>query len=419
MDERHVWFRFVQQNGKPYRDLSYDRVKLSANQLLIIDFRDKVHAENSAFLEGIPRAGLKVYENQQEREAGNALSLGTDTVGNRGISEATALLVVVPPSREDVGETVAAKRQKVEAWDVPAEVYDPLDQGTASTFDLEQNEVGEWIDTQAIGRVTDFPDEYFIRNEAKDIFGILKNNSTMQIVLVGSPGVGKSLLLVLHSFWESFHEKKNIVLVRQIKGKSPELAGLFIFLLQGQDPQKLLKWIVDTSDEVLEVLKLIRKSIGDYELCLDGIRQSDLPLGRLRGFSVLATSAQFQVKNDDAPVLKRCLVPFWSFSDLETVGEHNQWDEHTIKQVYYYSGGNLRFFLLGTEGARVAMDDAFQGVDIRNASLLESQDGSTLSGQVDRIRMVTVSTNNLQNYSLCSKWRYAISSMYALKKLGQ
>jgi len=97
MEERHIWFRFVEENGKPYRDLSYDRVKLSADQLLIIDFRDKVHAENSDYLEGIPRAGLKVYENEQEREAGNALEEDAD-IGNRGTSKTTALLVVVPPS---------------------------------------------------------------------------------------------------------------------------------------------------------------------------------------------------------------------------------------------------------------------------------------------------------------------------------
>jgi len=97
MVEWDVWYRFVEENGKPYRDLSYDRVKLSADQLLIIDFRDKVHAEKSTSLEGIDRAGLKVYENEQEREAGNALEEDAD-IGNRGTSKATALLVVVPAS---------------------------------------------------------------------------------------------------------------------------------------------------------------------------------------------------------------------------------------------------------------------------------------------------------------------------------
>ncbi len=76
-----------------------------------------------------------------------------------------------------------------------------------------------------------FPRQYFIRKESINIFCLLKQR-TMQIVLVGLPGVGKGLLLMLYSFWKSFHEKKNVVLVRCIRGEG---GGLFIFLLQGQN----------------------------------------------------------------------------------------------------------------------------------------------------------------------------------------
>jgi len=78
---------------------------------------------------------------------------------------------------------VAAKRQKVEAWDVPAEVYDPLDQGTASTFDLEQyrDRALRWIDTEALHTMTDFPRQYFIRKEEMDIFGILEKNQQCKL----------------------------------------------------------------------------------------------------------------------------------------------------------------------------------------------------------------------------------------------
>jgi hypothetical protein len=65
------------------------------------------------------------------------------------------------------------------------------------------------------------------------------------------------------------------------------------------------------------------------------------------------------------------------------------------------------------------MDDAFKGVDINNASLLNSQDGSTLNGQVDRIRMVTVSTESRVNYNDSVKWSYVICFMYALRKFGE
>jgi len=357
--------------------------------------------------------------------------------------------------QQDVVETVALKRQKVEMLD------EPFSEQSALAFDLECYRAGEWIDTKALHFMKDFPPEYFIRKESIDIFRLLKCRTT-QIVLVRSPGVGKSLLLVLYSFWKSFYKKKNAVLVRRIQGEG---GGLFVFLLQGQNhpsddnnkdnnkeidvqkasqyaaealtlptllgpsdfsqtqpnitntKRKLQKWSVGTLENVPDLLFSIGQRIGDYELCFDGINKKELRPGRLEAFSVLATSAHFQVKSADTPVLELCLVPFWSVSDLKTVGKHNRWDEHECEQVYYYSGGNLRSFLLGEKKAKSKMDHAFQYLDIEIAKLL-IQDGSILIHPIDRIRTVTLRTDNLDNYSSCSKWSYVISSLYALRKIG-
>jgi hypothetical protein len=59
MAERDVWFRFVQENGHPYKRSTYDRVKSSPDQK-IIEFRDKVHAAKFDFLEGIDRSQLAI-----------------------------------------------------------------------------------------------------------------------------------------------------------------------------------------------------------------------------------------------------------------------------------------------------------------------------------------------------------------------
>jgi len=206
---------------------------------------------------------------------------------------------------------------------------------------------------------------------------------------------------VLYSFWKSFHEGKNIVLVRQIKGDGK---GIFIFLLHGHNPRKLLKWRVHIIEEVLDILSSIQMRIGDYELCLDGIKQSNLTHGTLQAFARLATSTDFEVESDNSPVLKLCLVPFWSFSDLETVGKRKSWDEDEIKQVYFYSGGNLQLFLLGKKKAKSIMDQALQKIDMReNRKLLDFQQGWLLIGQTNGILMASVNTDDLHNYSDWSK----------------
>jgi hypothetical protein len=134
---------------------------------------------------------------------------------------------------------------------------------------------------------------------------------------------------VLYAFWKSFHEKKTIVLVRQIKG---EYGSLFVFLLNGEGPRQLLKWNVDSIEQAVHLVSYYRKS--GCELCLDGIKQEVINqhLGTLPTFSVLATSAQYKTKSDDPPVLDLCLVPFWAFSDLKEVGKHKEWDEPTIEK---------------------------------------------------------------------------------------
>jgi hypothetical protein len=95
MTERDVWIRFVKENGEPYKKSTVGRLKSSSDQK-IIDFRDKVHAEYSGFLEGIHNIQLAIWE-----EGGtSALDEDKDTVGNRGNGKANALLVVVPTATD-------------------------------------------------------------------------------------------------------------------------------------------------------------------------------------------------------------------------------------------------------------------------------------------------------------------------------
>jgi hypothetical protein len=312
--------------------------------------------------------------------------------------------LVVVPKKDALAP--ASKRQKLVNFAL-------RDETGTKIVDPENWQRNKWINTQAIGNVTDFPDEYFIRKESIDIFKLLKDR-TKQIVLVGSPGVGKSLLLVLYSFWVAFenNKKKSVVLARKIKGEGQ---GMSVIFLNALDPQKNWKMLVSSIEEVIELRSSFREN---SMLCLDGFNQSEINQhwAGIGSFSVLATSAQYQTKSDDSPVLDRCLVPFWSFSDLKQIGTHKKLQETVMKKRYYFSGGNLRSFLLDENDAKKVVDSAVDRLTFAKTELLKTKYGSLSDNQVDHIRMGTV---KLGKYSDPSKWSYVICSAYSLMKLGE
>jgi hypothetical protein len=124
-----------------------------------------------------------------------------------------------------------------------------------------------------------------------------------------------------------------------------------VIFLNALDSQKNWKVLVSSIEEVIELRASFREN---SMLCLDGFNQSEINQNwaGLGSFSVLATSAQYQTKSDDSPVLDRCLVPFWSFSDLKQIGTHKKLEETVMKKRYYFSGGNLRSFFLDENDAK-------------------------------------------------------------------
>ena len=173
-----------------------------------------------------------------------------------------------------------------------------------------------------------------------------------------------------------------------------------------------------------EIAPSVQKYVREFpkcELCLDGFLQKFLQEhdGVLSTFSVLATSAQYETKQDDVPVLDLCLVPFWSLSDLKLVGQKMTWDDDTMEKKYYFSGGSLRLFLQSERDIQIAVDRAFRTVDITSAALLGTTYGTTAVSQVDQIRMVTLDSSDMKNYTDSGEWSYVICSGYALRKIGE
>ncbi|KAL8023656.1 hypothetical protein Plhal710r2_c006g0029521 [Plasmopara halstedii] len=162
----------------------------------------------------------------------------------------------------------------------------------------------------------------------------------------------------------------------------------------------------------------------DFELCLDGLIRQDIAdnFARLARFRLLATSVQYPMKNNDFPVLRRCLVPFWSSLDLKTIGAHFKWSKDKIKERYFLSGGNLRDFLSEKIVAMDSIDEDVGVVDLPVAELLNTQYTVRFVKHVDRLRMTGILANDhsdLNKYMMLRSWCCVITSEYALRQLGK
>ena len=264
----------------------------------------------------------------------------------------------------------------------------------------------------------DFPDWFYVRKETQDIFKLVNANmqKNLKTVFVGTPGVGKSMLVVLLAFYMALRQKKRVVLFR--KQKTTAFTMLYL------DPMNNDYRRTDAAD--IADLDYVDP---DVELYLDGFVYNaiDTHHKQLIRYRLLATSAQYKTEDNDSGVLRLCLVPFWSKSDLKKIGAHlqstkkhgvDEWTEDNINERYYYSGGNLRGFLL-TSDATNSIDQALALVLPQGADILKSQQGLALTTQIDRLRMTTVvDGSSLDKYWLRRCWIGVITSEYALRKIG-
>ena len=92
-----------------------------------------------------------------------------------------------------------------------------------------------------------------------------------------------------------------------------------------------------------------------------------------------------------------------------------------MEERFYYSGGSVREFTLGTaEDIRNAIDDAISGVD--DVSNLLSNNASVWTGrsQVDRLRHTFVKdANDTNQFTARRYWEQVIDSEYAVLALSE
>ncbi|OWZ05028.1 hypothetical protein PHMEG_00022957, partial [Phytophthora megakarya] len=259
---------------------------------------------------------------------------------------------------------------------------------------------------------------FYVRKEALDIFEVFETqlSAGRNVVFVGTPGGGKSMLVVLFAFYMALVERKRVVLFRKQKAVQPVGFSMLYLDAQSKPPVFWRKDAADFSD--------LEHFGRDNELCLDGFVYDEVQnhFGKMGRFRLLAPSAQYKMKDDDVNLMQ-CLVPFWSFSDLEKIGKYREWPGQDVTDRYFYSGGNLRAFSLPEDELKIKTDEAVRVVDLNIATLLSTRYGGGAGYQVDRLRMTGINRSDLKQdtnaYLDCSKWLCVITSEYALRELSK
>ncbi|RLN96303.1 hypothetical protein BBJ28_00020305, partial [Nothophytophthora sp. Chile5] len=203
----------------------------------------------------------------------------------------------------------------------------------STEFDLDalSEKVGSRIETPGLhafwSSMEGFPSGYHVRQEEAVFWAVVKkllpSVGKSPVVILGSPGVGKSSFLVLLAFYVACFRKRKVLVIRQLK--SGERANAVVFL-NGKDGEHErsagASWKVSirrASDQNFLQLHAIREAEvtrGSLVL-IDGYTQSDVKADiflALRPFHVLATSCQYDKKSDDPA--HKVVLPAWRFEDL-------------------------------------------------------------------------------------------------------
>jgi hypothetical protein len=313
----------------------------------------------------------------------------------------------------------------------------PLSIPSKFNFNVTSWLVGDIIDCSAISEAMRpfgcFPSSLLVREEMKAVWstmcvGIVDNRSKW--VLVGSPGVGKSVLAVLLSFHLAKSCNKPVFLARQLKGEADQILKSVAICIQPGGEAEGFPKDTNADIELKSVSMAFRRPYNTTIHVLDGWSQQELaqsPEGQsFGGFNLLATSAQYRLKSQD--VRKLIMLPAWSETDLRSLWDLSRRqmtkkepkrDMEIFEKHYYYSGGSAREFVRPIEEAKTLIDVAIAAITSESCENLLRGYGGSPGSPHDTIRRTYVDVSKgLNSYISPSAWTYAIDSGYALKRLG-
>ncbi|KAL3656477.1 hypothetical protein V7S43_018701 [Phytophthora oleae] len=252
----------------------------------------------------------------------------------------------------------------------------------------------------------------FWREEEKQVASILlerwfrepsDDSSNDKSVVVGSPGIGKSTMLILMAFYLVLKHKKNVLVYRwldKVEGCSPEL-------------------VVAIYEELGK-----HQGFSNVWLLLDKLDYERIPPG-LNTFRLLATSENAEATSRDLDEAYLCLLPCWKKHDLFKLGRKvYNFEEKNMEDRLYFSGGSVRVFTKETRNPLKDMRFAISNacMKLKDLSALFPEVRVVQGDQIhfDRLRHIFLKDNqDPSRYLFRSNWENIIDSEYAVLLLSQ
>eukprot|EP00644_Phytophthora_capsici_P015186 jgi/Phyca11/575550/estExt2_Genewise1.C_PHYCAscaffold_750112 len=220
----------------------------------------------------------------------------------------------------------------------------------------------------------EFPLYYFVRMEEVVFWKVIKRLlfGEDRVVIVGSPGVGKSCFLMLLAFYLACIKRKKVLVIRRLK--TSELKNAVVYLDQGSYSRL-------TNLSSIDIVAIRRQTQGAIVL-VDGFNQAEVDDAKTEyaPFHFLATSCQYDAKQDDSAHV--VVLPAWRYDDLLRIAKLTN-----SKKQYFYSGGSLREFCKESGMLKIRVTKNCRSVGNDQAfELVYNYGGGQSKSQVDRLR---------------------------------
>jgi hypothetical protein len=233
------------------------------------------------------------------------------------------------------------------------------------------------------------------RQEDCQVFSMILEDiqKSKKLILRGSPGIGKSMMLVLVMFYAAVIHQKPILLFRRLGLADQQNCLLFIEYKNGNLGYFAIQKC--KQQKATEIESCLSESRDALWFMLDGFVYENIP-DDLMAFKMLSTSQQVDLKSQFSTHATKILLPCWTSEDLFALGTKLGFKD--LQKRYYFSGGSARKFCRDTlQEIKINIDEAV-AVAGTNIDWLFSRTPVKDGKQIDRIRRTFVMDVNNKDH---------------------